>query len=54
VVVVDNNILSSLAKIDRLDWLPQVFDTVMTTRLCWMNCIGMPLPGTRSWTGLTR
>jgi predicted nucleic acid-binding protein len=31
VVVVDNNILSSLAKIDRLDWLPQVFDTVMTT-----------------------
>lgn len=29
--VVDNNVLSALAKIDRLDWLPQVFDTVMTT-----------------------
>ncbi|MDZ7688651.1 MAG: hypothetical protein U5J64_08015 [Halobacteriales archaeon] len=29
--VVDNNVLSALAKIDRLDWLPKVFDTVMTT-----------------------
>ena len=29
--VVDNKVLSALAKIDRLDWLPQVFDTVMTT-----------------------
>ena len=29
--VVDNNVLSALAKIDRLDLLPQVFDTVMTT-----------------------
>lgn len=30
-VVVDNNILSSLAKIERLDWLPTVFGTVTTT-----------------------
>jgi len=31
VAVVDNNVLSALAKIDRLDWLPEVFGTVKTT-----------------------
>ena len=30
-VVVDNNVLSSLAKVERLDWLPAVFGTVTTT-----------------------
>lgn len=29
-VVVDNNVLSSLAKIQRLDYLPQIFDDVGT------------------------